>query len=290
MNTIREIARAKVNLTLRVTGRRSDGYHELESLVVFADIGDLLTFTPGAARMVTVEGPYARDIVGENLVAVALERLAVAAPGLLLGSVTLQKDIPVAAGLGGGSADAAALIRAVMRANPDAVARFDWSAFAARLGADVPVCLAQAPAHMWGIGDKLRPVLQMPRLHAVLVRPSVAAPPDKTAQVFRQIAAPPVGEAGCEPEPLPAFVTASDAVDYLTRHGNDLTAAAHRVMPATADAERALATCTGCRLARMSGAGPSCFGLFDTREAARAAADGLSQTYPDWWVQAVTLG
>src|SRR5690606_18933100 len=146
---ITELARAKVNLTLRVLGRRPDGYHELESLVSFADIGDTVTLTVGAAPEVTVTGAFAMDIAGGNLVEAAMQRLARAEPRLRLGAIEIEKSLPVAAGLGGGSADAAAALRAVRRANPEIADAFDWHGFAARLGADVPVCFADAPALMW---------------------------------------------------------------------------------------------------------------------------------------------
>ena len=289
MDTIQELARAKVNLTLRVVGRRADGYHEIQSLVVFADVGDVLTLRVGADAAVAVEGPFASGIVGENLVARTLERLAATEPALRLGSVTLQKNIPIAAGLGGGSADAAALLRAVRRANPEFATRVDWHRIAAGLGADVPVCLDQMPAQMWGIGDRLRPVPNLPRLDAVLVRPAVTAPPDKTAQVFRQLAARPIGATTGEPVPLPGFASGEDLLAYVTANGNDLEPAARLAMPDAAEAERVLIG-SGCRLARMSGAGPSWFGLFETRDQADAAAGKISHAYPDWWVRSVTLG
>ena len=289
-DAIRELARAKVNLTLRVIGKRPDGYHELQSLVVFADIGDVLTLRPGANPEVIVEGPFADGIVGENLVARALERLAAVTPALRLGSVTLQKNIPIAAGLGGGSADAAALLRAVRRANPDVATHVNWHELAAGLGADVPVCLDQTAAQMWGIGDRLRQVHGMPALDAVLVRPAVVAPADKTRQVFTRLSAAAIAANANEPDPLPEFISAERLLDDVSAHGNDLEGPAHLVMPLTAEAERALAACEGCRLARMSGAGPSCFGLFETPDQARAAADRISRAFPDWWVRPVRLG
>jgi 4-diphosphocytidyl-2-C-methyl-D-erythritol kinase len=288
-DTIQELARAKVNLTLRVVGRRADGYHEIQSLVVFADVGDVLTLRLGADAAVAAEGPFASGIVGENLVARTLERLAETEPALRLGSVTLQKNIPIAAGLGGGSADAAAVLRAVRRANPEFATRVDWHGVAAGLGADVPVCLDQIPAQMWGIGDRLRPVPRLPRLDAVLVRPAVSAPPDKTAQVFRRLAAAQIGAGTDGPESLPAPMSVEDLRAYVTAQGNDLEAAASLLMPGAAEAERVLIG-SGCRLARMSGAGPSWFGLFETRDHADAAAGKISHAYPDWWVRSVTLG
>ena len=173
---IREIARAKVNLTLSVLGRRSDGYHDIESLVTFADIGDLVTFHPGPDCRITTSGPFAPEIEGPNLLEKTLSLLRELDPGLVLGAVELEKNLPVAAGLGGGSADAAALLRAVRAANPERAGRIDWHRLAARLGADVPVCLAGVPALIRGIGDRIEPLAhKLPPLACVLVNPRVAA-------------------------------------------------------------------------------------------------------------------
>ena len=151
MTTISERARAKVNLTLRVTGRRSDGYHLLESLITFADVADDVTLTPSAERAVSMTGPYAAAIAGSNLVDTALDRIAAADPATTLGRVEVEKRLPIAAGIGGGSADAAAVLRAVRRANPGV--RIDWSVVAASLGADVTVCFADRSSLAWGIGE-----------------------------------------------------------------------------------------------------------------------------------------
>src|SRR6185295_156455 len=169
---IRELARAKINLTLTVRGRRPDGYHELQSLVTFAEVADEIEFHPGPDLGITCRGPFAPEIVGTNLVEATLRRLQDLGQGLRLGAVTLTKNLPVAAGLGGGSADAAAVLRAVRSANPDPADRVAWRDIAARLGADVPVCLVGQPTLMWGIGDRLEPLAQdLPELPAVLVNP-----------------------------------------------------------------------------------------------------------------------
>ena len=186
---ITEVARAKVNLTLEVIGRRPDGYHELASLVAFADIGDKLTLDINRASDISISGPFAPTIAGENLIAVTLRRLLEAEPRLVLGHVHLDKQLPVAAGIGGGSADAAAVIRAVRRANPDLAASIDWTRIGAGLGADVPVCLESKTAWMTGVGEIVTPMRGWPALQAVLVNPMVPAPVDKTAQVFRRFGA-----------------------------------------------------------------------------------------------------
>ena len=190
MSAISERARAKINLTLRVLGRRADGYHLLESLIVFAGVGDAVTFEPGAPAAVEMSGPYASAIAGGNLVDTALAALAAADPILTLGRVSVDKQLPIAAGIGGGSSDAAAVLRAVRRINP--ANGVDWERLAAALGADVSVCLADRSSLVWGVGEHVEPVEGLPRLDAVLVCPQSAAPFGKTKSVFGRLA---VGEA-----------------------------------------------------------------------------------------------
>lgn len=288
--TFTELARAKVNLTLRVLGRRPDGYHELESLVVFADVADVVELTIGPAPCVTSHGRFGGDIAGENLVSQTLSRLAAVEPRLRLGAIAIEKNLPVAAGLGGGSADAAAALRAVERANPEFADAIDWRQLAAGLGADVPVCLANAPSLMWGIGEKLRPVASLPILHAVLANPGQPVPPDKTREVFRRLAAPAAPVQQADPAALPPFASAGDLISYLRTHGNDLAGPAGDLMPACSEVEAALSGCSGCRLVRMSGAGPTSYSLFDSGAAAQSAAHALTLSHPGWWVRAVTLG
>jgi 4-diphosphocytidyl-2-C-methyl-D-erythritol kinase len=207
---ITELARAKVNLTLEVLGRRPDGYHELASLVAFAEIGDLITLDPDvplkigdAADAVTISGPFATSLVGENLIITTLQRLAAVAPGLQIGPIHLAKHLPVAAGIGGGSADAAAMLRAVRHATagqPQATA-VPWAAIAASLGADVPVCVASRACWMTGTGGALTALPGLPTLDVVLVNSLGPVPADKTAQVFRALNAPALA-AQYRPEPL----------------------------------------------------------------------------------------
>ena len=286
----RETARAKVNLTLTVQGRRADGYHDIESLVTFASVGDGVMFRPGEACRVTTSGPFATTIEGPNLLERTLALLRECDPGLALGAVELDKNLPVAAGLGGGSADAAALLRAVRRANPERAGRIDWHALATRLGADVPVCLTGVPALICGIGDRIEPLDSahpLPSLAAVLVNPRVPLP---TAQVFRALAASSLsrgisrGEGTGAASGAPAFPNLACLVHYMHARGNDLETAAVSLQPAIADVKSALAAQPGCLLAAMSGSGPSCFGIFgDDAEAARAAG-ALARLQPGWWI------
>ena len=259
--------------------------------MAFADFGDVVSLTVGAPIGVTVDGPFASRIVGENLLQRALHHLADIQPALRLGSVRLEKNIPVAAGLGGGSADAAALLRAVRRANPEHKSHVDWLALAARLGADVPVCLAGEATRMSGIGEKLQPVDRLPRVEAVLVMPDVMPPADKTRQVFSRLAASAIPDTvAASAPPALRFKDAEAALAFVAAHGNDLAGAAQVIMPGVREAEHALAAQAGCRIARMSGAGPSCFGLFATRGEATVAARALSLAHPDWWIRQVKLG
>jgi len=284
-----ENAPAKVNLTLRVLARRADGYHEISSLVVFADLGDRLTLTPGRELTLTVGGPRAASAGGiaDNLVLKAARALSARLPGIVVGAFELEKNLPAAAGIGGGSADAAAALRLLARANRlagDDPRLYD----AARLtGADVPVCLDPRPRLMSGIGDKLSPALNLPPLSAVLLNPGVAVP---TKDVFANWTA----NAGAAPPlELAAVEKSADGaalLELLGRDANDLEAPARKLAPVIGEAIAALRGSDGCRLARMSGSGATCFGVFDSMAAARAAASALRDEYPRWWVEACRLG
>jgi 4-diphosphocytidyl-2-C-methyl-D-erythritol kinase len=280
-----EKAPAKINLTLRVLCRRADGYHDIESLVAFAGVGDALTFTPGDDLALTVGGPTAAAAgdVADNLVLKAARALAERVTGVRLGRFTLSKRLPVAAGLGGGSADAAAALRLLARANALAPDDPRLSQAARATGADVPVCLDPRPRRMRGIGDVLSDPLDLPRLFAVLVNPGVAV---ATADVFAALAAPPAGQSAPAAQPLgPAPLLAE-----IAGGRNDLEAPAIELEPAIADVLAVLRKLPGCRLARMSGSGPTCFGLFDSSRAASAAGRTLRVGYPAWWVRATVLG
>lgn len=283
---VREFARAKVNLTLRVLGRRSDGFHALASLVAFADFGDEITLDTSASTIgVEVAGPFASKLASEYLISRTLRLVAECHPDLMLGRVTLEKRLPVAAGVGGGSADAAAVLRAVRAANGLAADEIDWHGLAVQLGSDVPVCLANQWAFMTGTGDRVTR-LNAPAgtIEAVLVNPLADVPDDKTAQVFRTLAA---GPAVDETSPPPVLRDREDVISAVAETGNDLQRAATLIVPASATVLAALRAQDGCRIAGLSGAGPTCFGIF---EDARAAAAKLKTSQPSWWVQAVTLG
>jgi 4-diphosphocytidyl-2-C-methyl-D-erythritol kinase len=285
-----EPAPAKVNLTLRVIGRRADGYHELESLVAFARVGDRLAFAPGGPLALEVGGAFAAAVgdLADNLVLKAARELARLAPGLTLGRFVLTKDLPVAAGLGGGSADAAAALRLLARTNGLAADDARLAAAARASGADVPVCLDPCARVMRGIGEILSAPLDLPPLPVVLVNPGV---PLATKEVFAAFA-----RAAPRPKPGESFdVTAlpvaslDTALAALAGGANDLEGAAMALCPAVADTLKALAATPGCRLARMSGSGATCFALYDSEDAAAAAAQVLARAHGDWWVRATTL-
>jgi 4-diphosphocytidyl-2-C-methyl-D-erythritol kinase len=280
-----EKAPAKINLTLRVIGRRADGYHEIESLVAFAGVGDALTFTPGGALALSVGGPTAAAAgdIADNLVLKAARALAERVEHLKLGRFALSKRLPVAAGLGGGSADAAAALRLLARANGLAPDDPRLMQAARATGADVPVCLDPRPRFMRGIGDVLSGPLDLPRLFALLLNPAVAV---ATKDVFAALAVPTAGQTA----PAAISTDAAALLAEIARGRNDLEGPAIELEPAIADALAVLRKLPGCRLARMSGSGATCFGLFDSMDAARGAARRLRVGYPAWWVRATALG
>jgi 4-diphosphocytidyl-2-C-methyl-D-erythritol kinase len=283
-----ERALAKVNLTLRVIGRRPDGYHDLESLVVFASVGDALMLLPGPRLLLTVRGPTAGSsgALADNLVLKAANALAERVKGLRCGRFVLAKRLPVAAGLGGGSADAAAALRLLALRNHLALDDERLREAARVTGADVPVCLDPRPRLMSGIGNLLSPPLELPRLAAVLVNPRVAVP---TKGVFERLSAPRVVLAAKVSEDNPPPDRAG-LINYLADRGNDLESPAIALQPVVAEVLEALRRLSGCRMARMSGSGATCFALFDNAKAAATAARALRERQPGWWVRSAILG
>jgi 4-diphosphocytidyl-2-C-methyl-D-erythritol kinase len=293
-----EKAPAKVNLTLHVLGRRADGYHEIESLVAFADVGDALSFTPGRALALTVGGPTAAAAgdTADNLVLKAARALAEQVEGLQLGRFALSKRLPVAAGLGGGSADAAAALRMLARSSHLAPDDPRLLQAARATGADVPVCLDPRPRLMRGIGDILSEPLDLPKLAAVLVNPGVAVP---TREVFAALKLPAGSVAASPPGSATSLgatslgatsLAATSLADAIANGRNDLELPAIELQPVIADVLAVLRKLPGCRLSRMSGSGATCFGLFDSTAAATAAARTLRIGYPAWWVRPTVLG
>ncbi len=265
-------APAKINLTLHVTGQRADGYHLLDSLVVFADVGDRVAVTPGEGLVLSLDGPMAAGVpLGDDNLALRAARLL----GVDGASIRLTKNLPTAAGIGGGSSDAAATLRALARLTGRPL---PGRAALLTLGADLPVCMIPAPQRMRGIGELLEPVPALPDLWMVLANPGVHVP---TPAVFRALAR---KDGAPMPDPLPVFADAAALADFLRSQRNDLEEPAVALAPVIGAALRGLAAQDDCLLARMSGSGATCFGLFaDAGAADRAAAD-LRQTYPGWWI------
>ncbi len=267
-----EFAPAKINLALHVTGRRPDGYHELDSLVVFAVVGDRVEVRAASALSLEVAGPYgaALSAGSDNLVMKAAALLGQGKGA----AIRLEKNLPVASGIGGGSADAAATLRALSRL---------WGvpvpgvAEVARLGADVPVCLSGVPARMQGIGETVTAVQMPADLPLVLVNPGVAV---STPEVFRALDRrenPPMPD-------LPRFRTVRQVAEFVAACRNDLEPAARSIAPVIGEVVAALAATDGCLFARMSGSGATCFGLYRDRASRDAAAQALRRSGRGWWI------
>ncbi len=271
---VERIARAKINLALHVTGRRVDGYHLLDSLVAFADFGDVVRVEALGSLSLTVAGPMASGLSAgpDNLV---LRAAALMGRGA---AITLNKRLPLASGIGGGSADAAATLSALAALYGCDVPS---AAEVLALGADVPVCLSGVAARMEGIGEKITPV-RLPPAHVVLVNPGVGL---GTADVFRAMT-------NRDNPALPAPVGLHDAAAlaaYLHLCRNDMEPAARGLAPEIGTVIATLAAQPGCLLARMSGSGATCFGLFEDKAQSEAAANALSFHNPDYWVQSAAL-
>ncbi|TVP70993.1 MAG: 4-(cytidine 5'-diphospho)-2-C-methyl-D-erythritol kinase [Rhodobacteraceae bacterium] len=275
--TLIEAAPAKVNLCLHVTGRRADGYHLLDSLVVFTEMGDLLSLRPLGGLSLSITGPEAAGLTADS------DNLVLRAARLMSASdyaLTLDKRLPLASGIGGGSSDAAACLRLLMR---ETGAPCPGLAAILALGADVPVCLDPRPARMRGIGERVDPVPPLPPLWMVLVNPRVEVP---TPQVFKALGSP---DNPPMPDVLPDWPDASAFLDWLAAQRNDLQAPAIAITPVIATVLDALSAAQDCALARMSGSGATCFGLFAREAAAQRAARDIAAEHPHWWCVATGL-
>lgn len=277
-------APAKVNLCLHVTGRRADGYHLLDSLVVFAGIGDTVAVAQDEDLSLVVEGPLGANVPAgpDNLVLRAADLLRRKAGRPELGArIALNKVLPAAAGLGGGSADAAAALRTLNALWGLGLSSEALRGLAVRLGADVPVCIGRRPARMSGIGEVLEPAPALPPFWMVLVNPGV---PVSTASVFAGV------RAFTPPPPVPnGPMDVSSLARWLSGLRNDLEAPARALAPRIGDALAALRATRDCLLARMSGSGATCFGLFAEAGTAQAAEASIARAAPDWWVAAAPL-
>ncbi|MFV0513446.1 MAG: 4-(cytidine 5'-diphospho)-2-C-methyl-D-erythritol kinase [Jhaorihella sp.] len=273
MAAIEAFAPAKINLTLHVTGRRRDGYHLLDSLVVFADIGDRVIVHHAPDLSLRVIGPMAAGVPagGGNLVLKAA-RLA----GVGDAAIVLDKHLPAASGIGGGSSDAAATLRALGQSHGAAAAN------PLALGADVPVCLAARTARMRGIGEDVAALHGIPPLPCVLVNPGVSL---STPEVFAALER----TDGAAMPDIEGFSDVTACIGWLADQRNDLEAPARTLAPAIGEALAALRH-SGAGLVRMSGSGATCFGLFADRNAADRAGAAIARARPGWWVRAAWLG
>lgn len=288
---ITEFAAAKVNLALHVTGKRADGYHLLDSAVMFAsEAGDQLNVSFAEQTSLTVSGPFSRGLETDagNLVLKAYAALQARYPDELRPcAMTLHKALPVASGIGGGSADGAAALRAIIRLNGLTVDGPTLHDIALQLGADVPVCLASRACRMRGIGEIIDNWTQAPSFHAVLVNPLVGV---STAGIFRDLGLAPGSTANSGI--ADRFGEAADMAStlaWLAECRNDLEPAACRLEPLISDVLSALGQLPGCRLSRMSGSGATCFGLFDDAAGAAEAAGILAEQRPGWWIVPTAL-
>jgi 4-diphosphocytidyl-2-C-methyl-D-erythritol kinase len=293
MPALLDDGRAKVNLTLRVVGRRVDGYHDLESVVAFADCADRLSLTPGSELDLKTIGPLAGDCgeTSDNLVFKAARLLSERVADLKVGSFTLDKVLPVAAGIGGGSADAAAALRLLARLNGLELDDPRLLEVALLTGADVPVCLASHACDMTGVGETLLP-LSLPKMPCVMVNPRV---PVATKDVFAElglrngellVGATDVMRATAWPED---GASVEDWVEVLAANSNDLEAPATRIQPVIGEVLSALSATNGAWLARMSGSGATCFAIFENTAEAQRAAQKIQLDHPQWWVHAGIL-
>lgn len=280
-DTVSEHAPAKVNLALHVTGRREDGYHLLDTLVAFTEAGDHIRAAPAEGDSFTLSGPYAAAIPadGANLAIRARDLLRGVAGGQAFPvAIGLEKNLPAASGIGGGSSDAAATLRALARLWGLSLSTGDLARIALPLGADLPMCVAARPLVAQGIGEALAPVSGLPALDMVLVNPGLAV---ATPSVFRALE----NRANQPLALLPLPPDFSALVDWLAAARNDLEAPAVTVAPAIATVLAALRE-SGAALARMSGSGATCFGLYPSRHDAAQAANAIAAACPAWYVQA----
>ncbi len=280
MPSVTVLAPAKINLFLHVGEKRADGFHELESLVVFAELGDRLEFAGAETLTLGTTGPFASKLARVDNLALRAARALDAKRGA---RIALEKNLPVAAGLGGGSADAAATLRGLNALWQLGRSEAELRDIGAALGADVPACVLSRPLWMEGKGERVREIAPLPPFSLVLANPGFTV---STAHVFAALNA----RTGMGAMPLPAAINSIwDLVDYLDDAGNDLEGPASSLVPAIDDVLEALAHEPGCVLAQMSGSGATCFGLFQNGPWSTGAAERLTKDHPDWWVRATRI-
>ena len=279
---VRQRAHAKINLALHVTGRRVDGYHELDSIVAFADIADVLTIAPATGVSISLSGPFANDLPpgGKNIILTAWRLMAVFArkKNALFTPVKfhLEKNLPVASGIGGGSADAAAALRGLVQYFDLLISPRELNELALQLGADVPICLIQKTSRMRGIGEIIEPIAIKLSPAILLVNPNL---PSSTAKVFETLGL----------KRGQSFQSGIGDVNDMSNWRNDLTSAAIQVVPEIANVIEIIKSQPNIVVTRMSGSGATCFGLAKNLDQAEFAATAIRNQHPDWWVAATTL-
>ncbi|MAZ02922.1 MAG: 4-(cytidine 5'-diphospho)-2-C-methyl-D-erythritol kinase [Sneathiella sp.] len=278
------VARAKINLYLHVTGRRSDGYHLLDSLVVFADYGDKLTVESDSSLSLEISGPFSAGIpaTDDNLILKAARLLQENTAEKKGAKIRVVKNLPIAAGIGGGSADAALALQLLDKLWETGLFDRQLADLGLSLGADVPVCLYGKPTIMTGVGEQLSSGLIIPKIHIILVNCNISV---STADVFRHLEISNAPKSGLNVKEG----NEADLISALQRTGNDLQAPAFQIAPQIESVIDEIAGETGCQLARMSGSGATVFGLFETAKAARNAAESIQSRHPDWWVRATVI-
>ncbi|MCJ8323144.1 MAG: 4-(cytidine 5'-diphospho)-2-C-methyl-D-erythritol kinase [Rhizobiales bacterium] len=291
----KQLCPAKANLFLHIKGKRADGYHILESLVTFADFGDELTFEPGVANepgakdlSLDIDGQYATELakfaLGDNLIIRAAKAFEHRFELKVCGKFNLQKNLPLASGIGGGSANAAMAIKLLKQAYDQ---HGDVDEMLLALGADVPVCYGAENSLMTGIGERLEKWRNLPKLNAILVNPNEAV---STAKIFGRLnASAQLDDYEFVGKDAPTFKTAQDLVGFLQLQTNDMQAAAVAICPAIGNVLAELNAINDIMLSRMSGSGATCFGLFTNQSEAELAARKLANRHPNWWIQPTTF-
>ena len=285
LQTFTLLAPAKINLFLHITGKRDDGFHLLQSLMVFVDVGDSLTFSPYDGLFLDIDGPFAADLnvaPHDNLIYKAAQLLAAEYNVPAHGRITLCKNLPVASGVAGGSSDAATALRGLVRLwrLPEETGRLQK--IARQLGADVPACLAHKPVWAEGIGEQMTWMPHLPQFHLLMVNPLVATP---TPEVFRRFStrfSAPLQYSGRRK-------SMQEWIADLSRYRNDLTDAALQVTPQIREVLQVIEATPNCHFARLSGSGATCFGVYDSAAAVSAAMNKLRANHPDWWVAQASL-
>lgn len=286
MNAFTLFAPAKINLSLKVVGRRKDGFHLLDSIVAFVNLGDTLSFEPASSLELVIDGPMAAPLLGEtdNIVLRAAKRLADFYGVNPNAKIRLTKNLPVASGIGGGSTDGATALMGLSRLWNVGLSFGEWNAFGLALGADVPVCLGRVPTRMQGVGEIRTTLPALPQASILLVNPGA---PLSTPLVYRTRKGD-FSEPG-EPIPEEGWKNVAALAGYLERNGNDLTEAALSLAPEIGVVLDQLANCPGSLLSRMSGSGATCFALFEDDGLASEAVLKLKDAHPTWWVEKTTF-